>query len=274
MPVKKFKPTTPSRRQMSVSSFAEVTSSKPMGKTLSKRSQGGRNNTGRLTVRHRGGGHKQRYRVIDFNQSKKIGIPGRVVSVEYDPNRTSYIMLVTYVDGEKLYHIAPDGIKVDDQILTAKKGKIRVGSRFELRNIPIGYSIHNIELHPGKGGQFARSAGSSAKLVSLEGPYAQVQMCSGEIRLVSKDSMASIGTVGNLDHGNIVIGKAGRSRWLGRRPQVRGKAMNPCDHPHGGGEGGSPIGLVHPKTPWGLPALGHKTRKRKDTNKWILKRRK
>ncbi|PIQ77925.1 50S ribosomal protein L2 [Candidatus Peregrinibacteria bacterium CG11_big_fil_rev_8_21_14_0_20_41_10] len=274
MALKKFKPTTPGRRQMSVASFEQLTTSKPTGKTVSKKSNAGRNNTGRLTVRHRGGGHKRRYRVIDFDRTAKLNIPGKVTAIEYDPNRTAYIMLVTYVDGDKRYHIAPEGIQLDDQVITAKMGKIKKGSRYQLRNIPVGYSIYNIELIPGKGGQIVRSAGASAKLVSLEGPYAQVQMTSSEIRLFQKDSYATIGEVSNAEHSNLVIGKAGRMRWMGRRPQVRGKAMNPIDHPHGGGEGGSPIGLIHPKTPWGAPALGHKTRRRKETNKWIVKRRK
>lgn len=274
MAVKKFKPTTPGRRQMTVSSFAEVTKSTPE-KSLTKpvRKNAGRNSAGRLTVRHRGGGHKRRYRMIDFDRTSKLDITGKVTSVEYDPNRSAYIMLVTYIDGDKRYHIAPEGINVGDQIITALKGKIRTGARYELRNIPVGYTIYNVELTPGKGGQMIRSAGSTAKIVSLEGTHAQLQLSSGEIRLIPKKSFASIGVVSNADHSKIVIGKAGRKRWMGRRPQVRGKAMNPCDHPHGGGEGASPIGLIHPKTPWGQPALGHKTRNRKYSNKWIIKRR-
>ncbi len=274
MAVKKFKPTTPARRQMSVASFEEITRTKPeksLVKPLNKHS--GRNNSGKITVRHRGGGNKRKYRTIDFKRTEKANIEGKVFSVEYDPNRTGYIMLVVYKDGNKRYHLAPEGINVDDKIITTEKAKIKTGNRMLINNIPVGYEIYNVELHEGKGGQMARSAGSSLKLVSLEGKHAQIQMPSGEIRLVSKNCYASIGQVSNIEHNNIKIGKAGRMRHKGRRPQVRGKAMNAVDHPHGGGEGGSPIGLKHPKTPWGLPALGFKTRKRHYTDKMIVKDR-
>lgn len=274
MALKKFKPTTPARRQMSVSSFDEVTRTKPE-KSLTKviKKHSGRNNTGRITVRHRGGGSKRLYRVIDFKRFDKKNIEGTITSVEYDPNRTAYIMLVTYKDGEKRYHLAPEGIKVGEKIMTAEKAKIKVGNRMFIRNIPVGYNIYNVEMKKEKGGQLGRSAGSALKLVSLEGNHAQVQMPSGEIRLVEKEGYATIGQVSNIDNNNVVIGKAGRMRHKGRRPQVRGKAMNPVDHPHGGGEGGSPIGMKHPKTPWGMPALGLKTRRRKYTDKMIVKDR-
>lgn len=274
MALKKFKPTTPGRRHMSVASFEELTTSKPeksLLMTITKKS--GRNNTGSITVRHRGGGAKRRYRMVDFKRTDKNGIEGKVSTIEYDPNRTAYIMLVTYRDGEKRYHIAPTGIEVDDRIMCGPKAKIKTGNRMEINSIPVGYAIYNVELHEGKGGQMARSAGASLKLVSLEGEYAQIQMPSGEIRLVSKKCYATIGMVSNIEHSNIKIGKAGRMRHKGRRPQVRGKAMNPVDHPHGGGEGATSIGMKHPKTPWGLPALGFKTRRRHYTDKMIVKDR-
>lgn len=275
MAVKKFKPTTPGRRQMTIASFDEITSTRPEKSllvTLKKHS--GRNNTGSITVRHRGGGTTRQYRKIDFKQTDKLNIEGRVATVEYDPNRTGYIMLVQYTDGEKRYHIAPTDIKVGDVIATREKGRVKTGNRMMLRHVPVGFSIYNVELHENKGGQLARSAGSSLKLVSLEGEYAQIQMPSGEIRLVSKNCYASIGIVSNIEHSNIVVGKAGRSRHMGRRPQVRGKVMNPVDHPHGGGEGNTSIGLKYPKTPWGAPALGFKTRRRHYTDKMIVRRRK
>jgi len=274
MAIKKFKPTTPARRQMSVASFDEVTKKKPeKSLTVSLNKKSGRNNSGRITVRHRGGGNKKVYRIIDFKRTDKKGIEGRVVAVEYDPNRTAYIILVQYKDGEKRYHIAPSSIKVGVKIITNDKAKIQPGNRMLIKNIPVGYSIYNVEMHEGKGGQLARSAGSAIKLVSLEGKLAQIQMPSGEVRLVSKKCFATVGTVSNIEHSNIKIGKAGRKRHMGRRPQVRGKAMNPVDHPHGGGEGGASIGLKNPKTPWGLPALGLKTRRRKYTDKMIIKDR-
>ena len=274
MPVKSYKPTTPGVRQMTRDTFEEITRSKPeKNLTYARKEKAGRNNTGKLTVRHRGGGHKQRVRIIDFKGQDKAGIEAVVSSVEYDPNRTSYIMLLTYKDGEKRYQVAPVGIKVGDDVITKVKAKVKTGNRMQLKNIPVGYSIYNVELQPDKGGQIAKTAGAYAKLVSLEGPKAQVQMPSGEIRLIEKKCYASIGIVSNVDHSNIKIGKAGRNRWLGKRPQVRGKAMNPVDHPHGGGEGSNSIGLKAPKTPWGLPALGVKTRNRKRTDKFIVKSR-
>lgn len=274
MAIKKFRPTTPGVRGMSMASFEEITTSKPLKfLTITQKKNSGRNSRGIITVRHRGGGHKRRYRLIDFNMTDKANIEGTVKSVEYDPNRTAYIMLVQYKDGEKRYHLAPAEIKVGDKIITGEKAKIKVGNRMLLKNIPVGFSIHNIELYKGKGGQLGRTAGANLSIVSLEGDYAQIQMPSGEVRLVSKDCYASIGILSNIDRLNIKIGKAGRNRHRGLRPQVRGKAMNPVDHPHGGGEGGSPIGLKHPKTPWGLPALGFKTRRRHYTDRMIVKSR-
>ncbi len=274
MPLRSYKPTTPGRRQMTRDTFEEITKSYPeKSLTYAKREQAGRNNTGKLTVRHRGGGHKKRIRIVDFKGQDKLNIPAKVSSVEYDPNRNAYLMLLVYADGEKRYQIAPIGIKVGDEIFTQEKGIIKTGNRMQLKNIPVGYSIYNIELQPGRGGQVAKSAGNAAKLVSLEGPKAQVQLPSGEIRLFEKKCYASVGTVSNPDHANMNIGKAGRNRWLGKRPSVRGKAMNPVDHPHGGGEGANSIGMKAPKTPWGLPALGVKTRNRKRTDKFIVKSR-
>ncbi|MBT5016386.1 50S ribosomal protein L2 [Candidatus Peregrinibacteria bacterium] len=275
MAVRKVKATTPGRRQMSVSTFEEVTTNKPLKSLVkSKKRSSGRNSQGRITVRHRGGGAKSHYRQIDFDRTKNLNIEGRVATIEYDPNRNAYIMLVFYKNGDKRYHIAPDKIKVDDRILTAPQTKIKTGNRLHVENIPVGFSIYNIELTPGKGGQIVRSAGASAKLISLESKMAQVQLPSGEVRLVHKHAFATIGSVSNAEFSNIKIGKAGRNRHKGKRPQVRGKVMNPCDHPHGGGEGSNPIGLKHPKTPWGLPALGVKTRKRKKTNMYRLRDRK
>ncbi len=274
MAVKKFKPTTPGRRQMSVASFDEVTTTKPEKSLLRKlKKHSGRNNTGTITVRHRGGGAKRKYRLIDFKRADKLNIEAKVASIEYDPNRTAYIMLVNYRDGEKRYHIAPEGIIVGDKVVTREKAKIKDGNRMKVRNIPVGFNIYNVELHRGKGGQMGRSAGSAIKLVSLEGDLAQILMPSGEVRLVDKDCFATIGMVSNVEHNNIKIGKAGRKRHMGRRPQVRGKVMNPVDHPHGGGEAANSIGLKHPKTPWGMPALGFKTRRRHYTDKMIVKDR-
>lgn len=275
MAIRKLKPTTPGRRNMSVNDFAEITKKSPEKSLIvSKNSKAGRNNLGRVTVRHRGGGHKRAYRLVDFKQNDKLGIPAKVSAIEYDPNRSAFIALVVYVDGTKRYVLAANGMNVGDEIIAKEKAKIKVGNRMHLENIPIGYEIYNIEIHKGKGGQIVRSAGNAAKLVSLEGVYAQVQLPSGEVRLVHKDCYATIGRLSNIQHNQVRIGKAGRSRWLGRRPTVLGKSMNACDHPHGGGEGHSPIGLKMPKTPWGLPALGFKTRKRKYSNKMIVKRRK
>lgn len=276
MPVRSYKPTTPGQRFRISLTYEELTKSSPE-KRMRQRIQkhAGRNNQGRLTVRHRGGGNKVLYRMIDFRQTEKLNIPGRVAAIEYDPFRTCFIMLVHYADGAKRYHIAPQGITVGTPVLTKAKAKIKMGNRIQLRNIPVGFEIHNLELTMGKGGQIIRSAGSSARLISLEGKYAQVQLPSKEIRFVHKDCFASIGRVSNQDHNLISLGKAGRARWKGLRPEVQGKAMNPVDHPHGGGEGGTKIGLPHPKTPWGAPALGKKTRKRnKWTNRFIITTRK
>ena len=275
MALKKYKPTTPARRQMSGYSFEEVTTSKPLKRlTKSLKKNAGRNSRGTITCRHRGGGTAKKYRQIDFRRTKNMNISGTVSSVEYDPVRTAYIMLVTYANGDKQYHLAPHGIQVGDEIITAEKAKVRVGNRMQLKNIPVGFDICNVELRIDRGGQSVRSAGSSAKIIGFDGGYAQVQMPSKEVRKVNETCFATVGRVSNIDHSLMVIGKAGRKRHMGRRPQVRGKAMNPNDHPHGGGEGGSPIGLKHPKTPWGMPALGRKTRKRKDTNQFIIKTRK
>lgn len=276
MPVRTYKPTTPGQRFRISLTYEELTKHKPE-KALRTHIQkhAGRNNQGRLTVRHRGGGNKVLYRLIDFRQTEKINIPGKVTAIEYDPFRTCFIMLVTYVDGSKRYHIAPHGITVGTKVITKPKAKIKVGNRLQIGNIPVGFEIHNIELTSGKGGQIVRGAGSVSRLISLEGPYAQIELPSKEIRFVHKTCYASIGRVSNPDHNLISLGKAGRARWKGLRPEVQGKAMNPVDHPHGGGEGGTKIGLVHPKTPWGAPALGHKTRKRnKWTDRFIIKTRK
>jgi len=275
MAIKNYKPTTPGRRGMSGYSFDEITKSKPEKKLtvrLNKRS--GRNNQGRITIRHRGGGHKRLYRLVDFKRSDKSNIEGIVTAVEYDPYRTAYIMLINYKDGEKRYHLAPQDIKVGDKIILADKVKLKPGNRMLLKNFPVGFMVYNIEITKGKGGQMIRSAGSAAKVVSQEDDsYTQIQLPSGEVRLVSRDCYASFGEVSNSDHSNITIGKAGRTRNMGRRPQVRGKVMNPNDHPHGGGEGNQPIGLKHPKTPWGMPALGYKTRRRKYSDRLIVKSR-
>lgn len=273
MPVKLYKPTSAGRRGMSVSTFEEITRSKPERSLLAPLKQkAGRNNQGRITVRHQGGGHKQRYRIIDFKRDK-FGIPGKVSSVEYDPNRTARIALITYVDGEKRYILAPFSLKVGDTVMSGPEAEIRVGNALPIYRIPLGTQIHNIELQPGKGGQLVRSAGTSAQVLAKEGAYAQIRMPSGEVRMISQECLATIGQVGNLDHSNIVLGKAGRKRWLGIRPGVRGTAMDPNSHPHGGGEGRSPVGMAGPKTPWGKPALGAKTRKNKLTEKFIVRRR-
>ncbi|MBS3969091.1 MAG: 50S ribosomal protein L2 [Clostridia bacterium] len=273
MGIKKFKPTSPGRRQMTVSTFEEITTDKPEKSLLAPlRKKSGRNAQGRITVRHRGGGHKRAYRVIDFKRNKD-GIPATVATIEYDPNRSANIALVNYADGEKRYILAPNGLKVGDKIESGPESDIKVGNCLPLQNIPVGSIIHNIELKEGKGAQMVRSAGASAQLMAKEGNYAHVRLPSGEVRLVHVRCRATIGQVGNLDHENITVGKAGRSRWLGRRPVVRGVVMNPVDHPHGGGEGRSPIGR-NPVTPWGKPALGAKTRKKnKPSDKYIVKRR-
>jgi large subunit ribosomal protein L2 len=273
MPIKVYKPTSPGRRDMSASTFEEITHSSPEKSLLRPlKSKAGRNFRGKITVRHRGGGHKRRYRVIDFKRDK-FGVPGRVHSIEYDPNRSARIALIFYADGEKRYMLAPVGLKVGDMVMSGPDAEIRVGNAMPISNIPVGSTLHNIELHIGKGGQLARAAGTSAQLLAKEGRYAHLRLPSGEVRLVNVQCMASIGQVGNTDHGNIKLGKAGRKRWLGFRPSVRGSAMDPASHPHGGGEGRSPIGMPGPKSPWGKPTLGYKTRRNKATDKWIVRRR-
>ncbi|MGQ9456882.1 MAG: 50S ribosomal protein L2 [Anaerolineae bacterium] len=273
MGIKVYKPTSPGRRGMTVSTFEEITRTEPeKSLVVPLQKHAGRNAQGRITVRHRGGGHKRRYRIIDFKRDK-FGIPGRVESIEYDPNRSARIALIVYPDGEKRYILAPLGLKVGDTVVSGSEADIRVGNALPIRNIPVGTMIHNIELYKGRGGQLVRSAGTSAQLLAKEGNYAQVRLPSGEVRRVHVDCMATIGQVGNVDHQNISLGKAGRSRWLGRRPAVRGSAMTPRDHPHGGGEGRSPVGMPSPKSPWGKPTLGYKTRRNKATDKYIVRRR-
>lgn len=273
MPTKTYKPTSPGRRGMSGYDFEEITKTKPEKSLLAPLyKKAGRNVRGKITVRHRGGGHKRRYRIIDFKRDK-IGIPARVASIEYDPNRTARIALLIYADGEKRYIIAPLGLRVGDNLMSGPEAEIRVGNAMPIANIPAGSLIHNIELKQGKGGQLVRSAGCSAQLLAKEGKYAHVRLPSGEVRLIHQVCMATIGQIGNTEHGNIRLGKAGRKRWMGWRPAVRGSAMTPEAHPHGGGEGRSPIGMPSPKSPWGKPTMGKKTRKRKDTNKWIVRRR-
>ncbi|MFZ5590510.1 MAG: 50S ribosomal protein L2 [Bacillota bacterium] len=272
MPVKSYKPTSPGRRFVTVSTFEEITTDQPEKSLLRPlKKTGGRNNQGRITVRHRGGGAKRMYRVIDFKRDKD-GIPAKVATIEYDPNRSARIALLHYADGEKRYIIAPHGLQVGMTVVSGPDADIKVGNCLPLRNIPLGTMIHNIELYPKGGGKLVRSAGTAAQLMAKEGKYAHIRMPSGEMRLVLQDCRATIGQVGNIDHENITIGKAGRSRWLGRRPTVRGVVMNPVDHPHGGGEGRSPIGR-NPVTPWGKPALGARTRKKKPSDRLIVKRR-
>lgn len=275
MAIKKYKPTSAGRRGMSVLDFSEITTDKPEKSLLAPlHNKGGRNNQGKLTVRHQGGGHKRKYRVIDFKRNKD-GIPGRVATIEYDPNRTSNIALINYADGEKRYILAPKGLKVGMVIESGAEADIKVGNALPLKNIPVGSVIHNIELKPGKGGQLARSAGAYAQLLGKEGDYVLVRLKSGETRYILATCRATIGSVGNEEHELVNIGKAGRSRWLGKRPTVRGSVMNPNDHPHGGGEGRSPIGRKSPMSPWGKPTLGYKTRKKnKQSDKYIVRRRK
>lgn len=274
MALKSFKPTSPGLRQMTVSTFEEITTNKPekaLTSTLNKKS--GRNNQGRITVRHRGGGAKRLYRLIDFKRNKDH-IPAKVATIEYDPNRSANIALLHYVDGEKRYIIAPQGLKVGTMIVSGAGVDISPGNALPLSSIPVGTIIHNIEMKPGKGAQIVRSAGGHAQLMAKEGRYAQVRMPSGEVRMILVDCRATIGAIGNGDHSNITIGKAGRKRHMGIKPTVRGVVMNPNDHPHGGGEGRSPIGRKHPVTPWGKPALGHRTRKKnKPSDKFIVRRR-
>jgi large subunit ribosomal protein L2 len=274
MPIKVYKPTSPGRRDMSGQTFEEVTRSAPE-KTLTTglRKRAGRNSRGKITIRHRGGGHKRRYRKIDFHRDK-FDIPGTVRSIEYDPNRSARIALIYYADGEKRYIVAPLGLKVGDKIISGSRVDIRPGNTLPLRSIPQGTMIHNVELQVGRGGQLVRSAGTSAQLLAKEGDvYAIVRLPSGEERYIRQECLATIGQVGNIEHGNVKLGKAGRKRHLGIRPTVRGSAMNPNDHPHGGGEGRSPVGMPGPKTPWGKPAQGKRTRRNKSTDKYIFRRR-
>ena len=274
MAIKKYKPTSPARRQMTVSTFEEITKKTPERSLLEPlKSNAGRNSYGRITVRHRGGGTKRKYRVIDFKRDKR-DMKANVIAIEYDPNRSANIALVQYEDGEKRYIIAPVDLHVGDVVECSATADIRPGNALPIANIPVGTIIHNIELMPGKGAQLVRAAGNSAQLMAKEGKYAQVRLPSGEVRMIRLDCIATIGQVGNIDHENISIGKAGRKRHMGFRPTVRGVVMNPNDHPHGGGEGKSPIGMPSPVTPWGKPALGYKTRKnKKASTKFIVKRR-
>ncbi len=272
MPIKKFKPTSPGRRQMEVLVSPEITTREPYKPLLEpKPKTGGRNSLGWVSSWHRGGGHKRRYRIIDFKRDK-AGVPGKVSTIEYDPNRSANIALVTYKDGDKRYILAPLGLTVGQEIIAAADADILVGNCLPLKSIPVGTMVHNVELRPGKGGQMARSAGAGAQIMAKEGEYAHLRLPSGEMRLVLTECRATIGQVGNIDHANVSIGKAGRSRWLGRRPNVRGVAMNPVDHPHGGGEGKTSGGR-HPVTPWGIPTKGHKTRNNPRTDKFIVRRR-
>lgn len=271
MAVRNYRPVTPGRRGMTVLDFSGLTKKKPERQLLApKKSSGGRNSQGRLSVRHRGGGHKRRYRIVDFRRSKDQ-IPARVAALEYDPNRSAHIALLHFADGEKRYILAPVGLKVGDPIVAGAEADIKPGNTLPLRNIPTGTTVHNIELKPGRGGQMVRSAGASAQLMAKEGDRALLRLPSGELRYVAVSCRATIGQVGNTDHENVTIGKAGRSRWLGRRPSVRGIAMNPVDHPHGGGEGQSKGN--HPTSPWGQPAKGYKTRHNPRTDRMIVKRR-
>ncbi len=274
MAIKKLKPTSPGRRFMTVSAYEEITCTTPERSLLEDtKSKAGRNVHGRITVRHRGGGAKRKYRIIDFKRNKD-GVPAKVASIQYDPNRTANIALLHYADGEKRYIIAPLGLKPGDVIVSGEGADIKVGNALPMRFIPVGTMIHNIEMAPGKGGQLVRSAGNSAQLLAKEGKYATVRLPSGEVRMLPMDCKATIGQVGNVDSELVNLGKAGRKRHMGWRPQVRGSVMNPCDHPHGGGEGKSPIGKAGPVTPWGKPALGYKTRKHKNkSNKFIVRRR-
>ncbi len=273
MAIKTYKPTSPGRRGMTGSTFEEVTRTEPERSLLRPlRKRSGRNVQGRITVRHRGGGHKRQYRLIDFKRDK-VDVPARVSSIEYDPNRSARIALLVYHDGEKRYIIAPLGLQVGDTVMSGEGAEVRVGNALPLTRIPLGTLVHNIELQSGRGGQLVRSAGTSAQVLAKEGDYVTLRLPSGEMRLVRQECMATIGQVGNVDHGNIKLGKAGRKRWLGFRPAVRGSAMSPRDHPHGGGEGRSPIGMPSPKSPWGKKTLGKKTRSNKATDKYIVRRR-
>ena len=274
MPIKKYKPTTPGRRGMSSLTFEEITTNKPeKSLVVSLKSKGGRNNNGRITTRHQGGGHKRSYRLIDFKRNKD-GIPAKVATIEYDPNRSANIALLHYVDGEKRYILAPKGLTVGMQVVSGKDADIKVGNCLEMKDMPEGTFIHNVELKPGKGGQLARSAGCSAQILGIEDKYVTVRLSSGEVRKILSNCRATVGVVGNEDHSLVNIGKAGRNRWKGVRPTVRGSVMNPNDHPHGGGEGRTPIGRKSPMTPWGKKAMGVKTRKtKKASDKLIVRRR-
>ena len=273
MAVKRYKPTSPARRLMTVPAYGEISKQKPERALLEdQRKSGGRNNAGKITVRHIGGGNKRKYRIIDYKRNKD-GVPATVKSIQYDPNRSAYIALLAYADGEKRYILAPVGLNVGDKVVSGAGADIKVGNTLSLTDIPVGTVIHNIEMKPGRGGQIARGAGAAAQLMAREGAYATIKMPSGEMRLIPAVCRATIGQVGNLEHEIIRVGKAGKTRHLGTRPTVRGSVMNPNDHPHGGGEGKSPVGHAGPETPWGKPALGYKTRKKKNpTSKFILKR--
>ena len=273
MPVKKYKPTTPGQRGMTGYTFEEITKSKPERSLIKPlRKKGGRNVYGRVTVRHRGGGHRRHIRIVDFKRDKR-GIPARVAAIEYDPNRTARLALLFYSDGEKRYIIAPLDLRVGATVMAGPEAEIRPGNSLPISNIPVGTMVHNIELKVGRGGQLVRAAGGAAQLLAKEGEYAQIRLPSGEVRLIRQDCYATIGQIGNVDHGNIQLGKAGRKRHKGIRPTVRGSAMSPRDHPHGGGEGRQPIGMPGPKSPWGKPTLGYKTRRNKKTDKYIVRRR-
>lgn len=273
MAIKIYRPTSAGRRNTSAATFAEITRSKPERSLLAPlRNKGGRNNRGVITMRHQGGGHKRRYRIIDFRRDK-WNVAGRVETIEYDPNRSARIALIVYRDGERRYIIAPAELRVGDNVMSGPNAEVRPGNALPIRSIPLGTVVHNIELYPGRGGQLVRSAGNSAQLLAKEGTMAQVRLPSGEVRYIDVNCLATIGTVSNSDHSNLSLGKAGRKRWLGIRPSVRGIAMDPSAHPHGGGEGRSPVGMKAPKTPWGKPALGKKTRRNKNTNKFIVRRR-
>ncbi len=270
--IKRYKPTSPARRFMTTSAFSEITTTTPERSLLeSKNKTGGRNANGRITVRHIGGGNRNKYRIIDFKRNKD-NVPAKVASIEYDPNRSANIALLHYADGEKRYILAPVGLNKGDVVVSGENADIKTGNSLPLEKIPVGTMIHNIEMHPGKGGQIARAAGNAAQLMAKEGKYAILRMPSGEMRYIPIKCKATIGQVGNLDHEIVSIGKAGRKRHMGVKPTVRGVVMNPCDHPHGGGEGKSPIGMPSPVTPWGVPTLGYKTRKKNKSNKFIIKR--
>ena len=273
MPIRTFKPTSPGRRNSSGATFEEITKSTPEKRLLiSKKRLSGRSRQGRISVRHRGGGHKRRIRIIDVRRDKD-GVPGRIAAIEYDPGRSARIALVFYADGDKRYIIAPDGVQVGQTIVAGSGATIEVGNALPLSRIPTGTLVHNVELQPGRGGQLGRSAGSSIQLMARDNGYALLRLPSGEMRQVPETCMATVGVVGNSEHAQMKLGKAGRTRHRGRRPQVRGAAMNPVDHPHGGGEGKAPVGMPGPKTPWGKPALGYRTRRNKRTDKYIVRRR-